>query len=1220
MRLWVSLLLLLLMLNSVLAVNGNESPQQICGDNVCDQEETCESCPQDCGECPAENECGNELCEDGEDEFNCPEDCCSSSDCNNNICSPCDSYYECYDDCEETSECGNGVCEDGEDENNCPQDCEWYEEESITLSVSISPDELSYNDELRINTRTNIQANCDFEIISNYGPRFIGSRDCIEGFNILVQDLVNTGVIDYEGEYIVRVYANSGEGHGQGEASFNYKAPGSSGLNLKLECSHEDCTFMKGQNFELIARLTDNDNNPISGAFVRGWPMKSQTEEINCPPNKPCISKMHYHGDMWFNEEKPGYYKHHGFIDINLMEGRQLIQVVAEMNNFKVEESITITIKKPERDYIMKLEMPTTEFYQDSGFFMHGQVFDQNNWEVIFLDDIKVSIVNPNGEESNIHPMIRGDHFVIEELIPFNAVPGEYELTITAEVEGEEIIEKRTFTIKELLRFYVRGWTEGFDYVEDEEITIYAEVMDYNGNPIRDAEVIGRVMGMELKKYEGMVYSKAMVMEDKSRSNPEVRVETTTHTGSSGQVVVNKVHHEEDSYREDGTPFIARINNIEPQRIQSIEMPSTSIMQNSIGLVREEQKRNNIKFKWDSNLKLYVAEFTPKRSGDYDVEIEAMKQDRSEFFHTHFFVRSADQELSEGRKLEAEAVKLAVEGDYDGCADKYLQAALEWGAGQAREGLFGRVQTGSIQEREDNLQRLFLDLEKGAMCNQLGSAGDDYYLEAAEILTNTNVPEKEMSVITNGMSGMLLYVGGAYGRGGEALRNSSQILLNYLEMIDNEEDQIFIRMMLAKFLEVGGQKSRAAEEYAFVCNSVVQELRNNYERYGGRIDPMMLVMAASMCEKGGELELTKKIYEEILYSLPETNDGSHEAGMTDYFKGLIYEKTGDAEKAEYYYNKSISSLQLSYRITGMEEGDMNLPISFPGKMITALMLANAQEFIGDSQGAGITLQEAMQYLETRPKSGSNLYVAMLAYTLGQTNKARNSCSEAFLDMLRMREDEFGKLLASTPICYEILGNREKADASCSMYEIIPDEEMMSSGFFMGLMPQPISYCSQRGATLAFEINRTAIRQTCGNGIADAGETPWTCCQDTGCPSGGYTCSATMNKCVRNEKDIDPLEILEAVIRIENLKERLEKLKESAERITASSSGERSEAWSNLVIVLDEITEKLDDLKTKFQELSREEQLSFEMLEEARMKFQEIKEMLNDAVRDVIEVM
>lgn len=49
------------------------SSKKTCGNGVCDEKETCSSCPEDCGSCPPV--CGNNKCEYGEDEWTCCDDC-----------------------------------------------------------------------------------------------------------------------------------------------------------------------------------------------------------------------------------------------------------------------------------------------------------------------------------------------------------------------------------------------------------------------------------------------------------------------------------------------------------------------------------------------------------------------------------------------------------------------------------------------------------------------------------------------------------------------------------------------------------------------------------------------------------------------------------------------------------------------------------------------------------------------------------------------------------------------------------------------------------------------------------------------------------------------------------------------------------------------------------------------------------------------------------------
>ena len=101
-----------------------------CGDGACshqDGSETCETCPDDCGTCPAI--CGDQVCntEDGtEDCDSCPGDCGECPDlCGNGTCDDGETNATCPDDCPDNQpECGDGVCQTSEDSVSCPDDCQ----------------------------------------------------------------------------------------------------------------------------------------------------------------------------------------------------------------------------------------------------------------------------------------------------------------------------------------------------------------------------------------------------------------------------------------------------------------------------------------------------------------------------------------------------------------------------------------------------------------------------------------------------------------------------------------------------------------------------------------------------------------------------------------------------------------------------------------------------------------------------------------------------------------------------------------------------------------------------------------------------------------------------------------------------------------------------------------------------------------------------------------
>jgi len=96
-----------------------------CGDGTCDDDETCLTCEEDCGEC--ESECGDLTCDDDETCLTCEEDCGEcESECGDGTCDTGDgeTCTSCEADCGECeSECDDGTCDSDEDCSSCPSDC-----------------------------------------------------------------------------------------------------------------------------------------------------------------------------------------------------------------------------------------------------------------------------------------------------------------------------------------------------------------------------------------------------------------------------------------------------------------------------------------------------------------------------------------------------------------------------------------------------------------------------------------------------------------------------------------------------------------------------------------------------------------------------------------------------------------------------------------------------------------------------------------------------------------------------------------------------------------------------------------------------------------------------------------------------------------------------------------------------------------------------------------
>jgi len=92
--------------------------KKMCGNTLCEENETCENCPCDCGVCPAAEEPVNE----SELEIKkCPDSCSDDNKCTDDHCSG-ETNYTCKHapiiPC-----CGNNLCEKVENCISCPEDC-----------------------------------------------------------------------------------------------------------------------------------------------------------------------------------------------------------------------------------------------------------------------------------------------------------------------------------------------------------------------------------------------------------------------------------------------------------------------------------------------------------------------------------------------------------------------------------------------------------------------------------------------------------------------------------------------------------------------------------------------------------------------------------------------------------------------------------------------------------------------------------------------------------------------------------------------------------------------------------------------------------------------------------------------------------------------------------------------------------------------------------------
>ncbi|OIO51398.1 hypothetical protein COY93_02960 [Candidatus Uhrbacteria bacterium CG_4_10_14_0_8_um_filter_58_22] len=110
-------------------------PPPVCGDGVCNSDETCATCVEDCGcmgdhevctdgECVVEPWCGDGDCTDGETCDTCVADCGVCPFCGDGTCNGDEDCDDCPMDCGGcTADCGDGLCGYGEFCESCVPDC-----------------------------------------------------------------------------------------------------------------------------------------------------------------------------------------------------------------------------------------------------------------------------------------------------------------------------------------------------------------------------------------------------------------------------------------------------------------------------------------------------------------------------------------------------------------------------------------------------------------------------------------------------------------------------------------------------------------------------------------------------------------------------------------------------------------------------------------------------------------------------------------------------------------------------------------------------------------------------------------------------------------------------------------------------------------------------------------------------------------------------------------
>ena len=128
------------------------------GDGECSDDETAESCPDDC-----DAECGDGACTHDETAEFCPTDC--PPGCDDGLCTDDETAESCPDDC--PADCGDGLCTHEEDASGCGDDC-----------PAECGDELCTHDETAESCEADCPSDCGDEACTHEEDAASCSDDC----------------------------------------------------------------------------------------------------------------------------------------------------------------------------------------------------------------------------------------------------------------------------------------------------------------------------------------------------------------------------------------------------------------------------------------------------------------------------------------------------------------------------------------------------------------------------------------------------------------------------------------------------------------------------------------------------------------------------------------------------------------------------------------------------------------------------------------------------------------------------------------------------------------------------------------------------------------------------------------------------------------------------------------------------------------------------------
>lgn len=759
----------------------------------------------------------------------------------------------------------------------------------------------------------------------------------------------------------------------------------------------------------------------------------------------------------------------------------------------------------------------------------------------------------------------------------YNAgLEGAYYIKATASYGNSLAESSAKFAVGVQKKAKLSAWLENYQYNAGDTVRIFAKLVDSAGVPVLGADVSARVYWAgQVRPYSGQIVGieqsakaekvRAVSAEAMASRPAAIEAKQASPTGYAIATIASAVERQVASGE-------AGITYEEEMRIRTSEQttaPSSVVAQPSVRPdimpIPPKPEYGYVKLEYNpkSGYEGTYAIPSDAGAGTYKVAVSASFNGQYLSEHTAFSVGGEDY-----YSFESKARQAAAEGKYGDCKDSYLTAA---------------------RKIKDDQKRMLLDIEKAGICARLGNLPNSFYSEVGKIVEDSAADASERYVLL-GIASQYYELGGDFGKS-RALLEKAAGGIEGLNDYSNDESKVLSSLVLAKYYSLLGKGSSAAEYYGKAAGLFAAGKEQGSEAY------LASLFSARLYAKAGDLDSAKKQYLDAAEKLSEYSPGSTEASIFAFLAGDSYEKAGEKQKAQEQYEKVIS---------------LGVPDVYGASdtFFAYSTIGRSYERLGEKEKAREQYKKGLERLLQKDDSESAYFAAGLSGYLGDYDGAKKLCSKTFGRSLS-EENNIGKLTFMNAYCYGVLGDSVRAKKGCDLNSLTPQGEMMVFEHLFEPFPPPVSYCSQ-------SVDIKPPKESCGNGVVDAGETSENCCADTGCAFGD-TCSKALDKCVKPVNEISQETILDVLLRLEDARIKLDTLEGKALAISKYYSGKdqpKSDAWAKAANIFEDAKSRIDGIKKDLKD--NREKITEETLEGIRQKLEDVRGSLKDAIDAILE--